>query len=175
VVTLRGKSFEEEIVKIISDAAGGLPASTSIRSAIRALAHLHIKNVVVVSPYPQELHQSALTFLKASGFAIAAEHTEDVVFKRLQDVTPAHIAATAKLMLARAPKADGIYIPCNQWAAADAAPIIEKECGVPVVSGAHADHWEAFRVLGIDDPLGGNGRLMESLRAVPKQARTANI
>ena len=36
---------------------------------------------------------------------------------------------------------------------------------MPVVSGAHADHWEAFRVLGIDDPLPGNGRLMESLRS----------
>jgi maleate cis-trans isomerase len=140
VVTTRGKGFEEEIVKIITDATG-LPASTSIRSAIRALAHLGIKDVVVVSPYPQELHQSALTFLRASGFNIAADHTEDVVFK-----------------------ADGIYIPCNQWAAADAAPIIEAECGVPIVSGAHADHWEAFRVLGIDDPLQGNGRLMETLR-----------
>lgn len=98
VVTLRGKGFEEEIVKIISDATG-LPASTSIRSAIRALAHLDVGDVVVVSPYPQELHQSALTFLKASGFRIAAEHTEDVIFKRLQDVTPAHIAAVAKRTL----------------------------------------------------------------------------
>ena len=87
------------------------------------------------------------------------------MFKRLQDVTPAHIAAVAKSILNRAPRADGIYIPCNQWAAADAATLIEAECGVPVVSGAHADHWEAFRVLGIDDPLPGNGRLMESLRS----------
>ncbi|HVU43861.1 MAG TPA: hypothetical protein VHD86_22650, partial [Xanthobacteraceae bacterium] len=131
----------------------------------RALAHLNIADVVVVSPYPQELHQSALTFLKASGFRIAAERTEDVVFKHLQDVTPAHIAAVAKRVLSQAPEADGIYIPCNQWAAADAAPLIEAECGVPVVSGAHADHWEAFRVLGVDDPLPGNGRLMESLRS----------
>lgn len=167
VVATRGKGFEEEIVKIITDATG-LPASTSIRSAIRALAHLHIKDVVVLSPYPRNLHQSALTFLQASGFQIAAEHTEDVVFKRLQDVAPSSIAAVAKEVLGRAKKADGIYIPCNQWAAADAVPIIEAECGLPVVSGAHADHWEAFRVLGIHDPLPGNGRLMESLRQTAK-------
>jgi maleate cis-trans isomerase len=163
VVTTRGKGFEEEIVKIITDATG-LPASTSIRSAIRALAHLHIKDVIVLSPYPPGLHQSALAFLQASGFQIGAEHTEDVVFKRLQDVPPSHIAAVAKRLMCRAHKADGIYIPCNQWAAADAVPIIEAECGLPVVSGAHADHWEAFRVLGIHDPLPNNGRLMESLR-----------
>ena len=62
VVTTRGKGFEEELVKQITDVTG-LPATTSIRSAIRALAHLGVRNVAVVTPYPQELHQSALTFL----------------------------------------------------------------------------------------------------------------
>jgi maleate isomerase len=162
VVTTRGKGFEEEIVKLITGATG-LPASTSIRSAIRALAHLGIRNVAVLTPYPRELHQSALTFLAASGFSVVAEHTEDVVFKRLQDVTPAHIAATAVRVLAVAPSADGIYIPCNQWSAADAAPLIESALGVPVVTGAHADHWEAFRTLGINDRIEGQGRLMLSL------------
>jgi maleate cis-trans isomerase len=162
VVTTRGKGFEEEIVKLITGATG-LPASTSIRSAIRALAHLGIRNVAVLTPYPRELHQSALTFLAASGFNVVAEHTEDVVFKRLQDVTPAHIAATAVRVLAAAPSADGIYIPCNQWSAADAAPLIESALGVPVVTGAHADHWEAFRTLGINDRIEGQGRLMLSL------------
>jgi len=162
VVTTRGKGFEEEVVKLITDTTG-LPATTSIRSAIRALAHLGVRNVVVVTPYPQELHQSALTFLKASGFTIAGDHTEDVVFKKLQDVTPAHIAAVAKRALNAAPAADGVYIPCNQWSGADAAPLIEQECGVPVVTGAHADYWEAFRSLGINDRIAGHGRLMASL------------
>src|SRR5712691_9231919 len=154
VVTTRGKGFED---------ATGLPATTSIRSAIRALAHLGVRNVAVVTPYPQELHQSALSFLAASGFRVVAEHSEDVVFKELQDVTPAHIAAATKRVLAAAPAAEGVYIPCNQWSAADAAPLIEKECGVPVVTGAHADYWEAFRSLGINDRIEGHGRLMASL------------
>ena len=95
VVTTRGKGFEDELVKLIEDTTG-LPATTSIRSAIRALAHLDVRNVAVVTPYPQELHQSALTFLAASGFRVVAEHTMDVVFKRLQDITPAQILATTE-------------------------------------------------------------------------------
>jgi maleate cis-trans isomerase len=162
VVTTRGKGFEEEIVRIIMDASG-LPASTSIRSAIRALAHLHIANVAVLTPYPQELHQSALIFLSASNFRVVAEHTEDIVFKRLQDVTPAHITAAAMRLVATAPAADGIYIPCNQWAGADAAPLIEDKLGIPVVTGAHADHWQAFHTLGIHDRIEGQGQLMLSL------------
>jgi maleate cis-trans isomerase len=173
VVTTRGKGFEEEIVKLITDATG-LPASTSIRSAIRALAHLEIKNVAVLSPYPQELHQSAVTFLKASGFNVVADHTMDVVFKRLQDVPPAQIAAMAERLLAAAPSADGLYIPCNQWSAADSAPLVEKKCGIPVVTGCHADHWEAFRVLGINDRIEGHGMLMASLSSPETKARAAH-
>src|ERR1700704_3560161 len=113
VVTTRGKGFEDELVKQIEEVTG-LPATTSIRSAIRALAHLGVRNVAVVTPYPQELHQSALTFLTASGFQVVAEHTMDVVFKRLQDITPTQIFATTKRVLASARSADGVYIPCNQ-------------------------------------------------------------
>jgi maleate isomerase len=162
VVTTRGKGFEEQLVKQIEDVTG-LPATTSIRSAIRALAHLGVHNVAVVTPYPRELHASALAFLRASGFQVVGEHTMDVVFKQLQDVTPAQIAATTARVLAALPSAEGVYIPCNQWSAADAAPLIERATGVPVVSGAHADYWEAFRSLGINDRIEGHGRLMASL------------
>jgi maleate cis-trans isomerase len=173
VVTTRGKGFEEEIVRIITEATG-LPASTSIRSAIRALAHLRIKNVALLSPYPQELHQSAIAFLEASGFNVVGDHTEDVVFKRLQDVPPATIAAAAKRLAARTPNAEGIYLPCNQWDGTDAVPLIEKETGLPVVAGGHADYWEAFRSLGINDRIEGHGRLMASLSAAPREAVAAN-
>jgi maleate cis-trans isomerase len=168
VVTTRGKGFEEEIVRQITDATG-LPATTSIRSAIRALEHLGVRKVALLSPYPQELHQSAIAFLKASGFNVVGDHTEDVVFKQLQDVPPATIAAAAKRLVADAPMADGIYLPCNQWAGADAVPLIEKELGIPVVSGGHADYWEAFRSLGINDRIEGHGRLMASLAAMARE------
>jgi maleate isomerase len=172
VVTTRGKGFEEELVKQIEEATG-LPATTSIRSAIRALAHFGVRNVAVLTPYPKELHQSALSFLGGSGFRVVADHTMDVVFKQLQDVTPAQIVATAENVLATAPSAEAIYIPCNQWSAADAVPLIENATGVPVVTGAHADYWEAFRSLGIHDRIEGHGRLMASLSsgaAVPATA-----
>ena len=57
---------------------------------------------------------------------------------------------------------------------ADAAPLIERECGVPVVTGAHADYWEAFRSLGINDRIEGHGRLMASLSETPKVAVAAH-
>jgi len=49
VVTTRGKGFEDVLVKQIEETTG-LPATTSIRSAIRALAHLGVRNVAVAKP-----------------------------------------------------------------------------------------------------------------------------
>lgn len=169
VVTTQGKGFEEKVVQIITEATG-IPSSTSIRSAIRALEHLGVKRVAMLSPYPQELHQSAIKFLKDSGFDVVADRTMDVAFKRLQDVTPAVIADNAVRLLASVPSAQGIYIPCNQWSAADAAPLIEMKSNLPVVTGSHADHWEAFRAVGIHDRIEGHGRLMASLASIARAA-----
>jgi hypothetical protein len=44
---------------------------------------------------------------------------------------------------------------------------------MPVVTGAHADYWEAFRSLGITDRIEGHGRLMLSLSSNAAPAITA--
>lgn len=168
LVTTRGKGFEEELVKSIRDKTG-IVATTSIRSAVLALKHLAASKVALVSPYPQELHQSAAKFLTDSGLEVTDNATMDVPFKKLQDVSPEQIAATARRVYrAGGERADAIYIPCNQWAAADAVSLIEGELGVPVVSGAHADFWEAFRMIGIHDHIEGNGALLGSLANAPR-------
>ena len=162
VVTTRGPGFDAELIKLITDSTG-IRATTSIRSAINAITYLGIKNLALLSPYPQEIHQSALTYLRTSGVNVVAEHTEDVVFKQLQDTPPNAFVAACKKLMAATPSIDGIYIPCNQWTACDAVPLIEKECGVPVVTGSHADYWEAFRAVGLNDRIEGRGKLMLSL------------
>ena len=167
LVTTRGKGFEEELVAMITGRTG-LPASTSIRSAIRALGHLGVKRVALASPYPQELHQSAIRFLQASGFDVVAEGTLDVDFKRLQEVIPEQIHRHVMQVMAKATGVEGVYIPCNQWNAADAVPLIEEDFGVPAVTGGHADFWEAFRVMCVHDPIEGHGRLMRSLADMPR-------
>ena len=157
VVTTRGKGFEDELVKQIEEATG-LPATTSIRSAIRALAHLGIRNVAVVTPYPRELHESALSFLGASGFhVVGRSHRWTWSSSGCRTSLPRRSRPPPGTCLASAPSADGVYIPCNQWSAADAAPLIENAPGMPVVTGAHADYWEAFRSVGIHDRIEGHG------------------
>ena len=46
---------------------------------------------------------------------------------------------------------------------------------MPVVTGAHADYWEAFRSVGIHDRIEGHGRLMLSLSKGPAPATAAPV
>src|SRR5437763_16577343 len=88
-------------------------------------------------------------------FEVVAEKTMDVPFKKLQDVLPEQIYAFVRTLELK--NADGVYIPCNQWAGCDAAPLIELDTGLPVVTGGHADFWEAFRSIGVPDRIQGHG------------------
>ena len=52
----------------------------------------------------------------------------------------------------------------------EAADALEKRTGKPVVTSNQATVWAAFRKLGIDQPVHGFGRLLESLSAEPVPA-----
>ena len=126
VVTTRGKGFEDELVKQIEEATG-LPATTSIRSAIRALAHLGVS---------QGRRGDALS---AGAARVGACPFSPRAVSRWWSITPWTWSSSGSRTsprrrsrpppvrsLASAPSADGVYIPCNQWSAADAAPLIER-------------------------------------------------
>ena len=113
VVTTRGKGFEDQLVNQI-EAATGLPrppafAPPSVRSRISASVRRRADALSAgAAPIGTDLPRD-------ERLDIAGEHTMDVVFKRLQDVTPAQILATPERVVAAAPSADGVYIPCDQW------------------------------------------------------------
>ena len=84
VVTTRGKGFEDELVK--QTRRSGLPATTSIRSAIRALAH-PCSQVAAVTPI-RGIASIGCVLSPRAASNVVADHTMDVVFKQPQDVTP---------------------------------------------------------------------------------------
>jgi len=63
----------------------------------------------------------------------------------LQEVPPHEIYRFAGSVLAAAPDADGLYVPCPQWQAQEAVEAIERDFGKPVIAGDPA----ATRVVGV--------------------------
>lgn len=159
----RGPGYGAEIVRLIEEGTG-VRATTSISSAVAAMEHLGIGRVAVASPYPREINDNVTRYLDGAGFSVAACETMDVPFRELQDAEPSSIAEFGLRVLEEAGDADGLYMPCPQWPAADAVCAIEEESGKPVVASDPADFFAAFREVAPDAPIGGFGRLLETLK-----------
>ena len=164
LVVSRGPGYDAEITRMIEKGTG-VPATTSIRSAIDALGFLGAERIAVASPYPPEINDRVESYLAATGFSVAACATMDVRFRGLHDTDPSSIRDFAIRTLEDAADVDALYIPCPQWPAADAVAAIEKETGKTVVASDPADFFAAFRTVGMTRPISGFGRLLERLDA----------
>ena len=158
----RGKGADLELIAAIRNATG-LPATTSVRSALDAFDSLGIRKIVLATPYPDEVQQATLAFLKAHDIEVLNAASMKIGFRVLQDIHPQQIYQFGREVLAAAPDADGIYIPCHQWQVQEVIEALEHDTGKPVIGGSSADWWAAFRTLGIRDRIEGCGCLMRSL------------
>ena len=164
LLTSRGKGADIELTTRMAEATG-LPCTTTIMSAVRALKHLDIHRVAVLTPFPAHVQQATIEFLRAHNLDVVKDDSMDIGFRELHKVLPADIYRRAGALLTSAPEADGLYIPCPQWPAQKAVAAIERDYGKPAVACDPADFWMAFSALGIRDRIEGHGRLLQSLSA----------
>lgn len=162
LLTSRGKGSDIELTDRITKATG-LPSTTTIMSAVRALKHLDIHRVAVLTPFPEHVQAATLEFLRAHNLEVLADDSMNVGFRELHKVLPSDIYHRAGKLLSANPDADGLYIPCPQWPAQKAVVAIERDYGKAVISCDPADFWVAFRSMGLCDPIEGHGRLLASL------------
>lgn len=162
VITTRGKGADRVIIERLSSVSGK-PATTSIRSALDAMHHLGIKRIAIASPYPANLQTTVTAFVKSDGIDVLLERSMDVPFLTLHAVPPHQIYQFASQVIAQAPEADALYIPCPQWQVQPIVDVLERDCGKTVIAGDPADFWAAFKSLGIRDRIDGFGRLLRSL------------
>jgi maleate cis-trans isomerase len=162
LLTSRGKGADIGLTDRITEATG-LPSTTTIMSAVRALKHLDIHRLVVLTPFPEHVQKATLAFLRSHNLEVLKDDSMDIHFRELHKVLPSEIYHRAGKLLSNTPEAEGLYIPCPQWPAQKAVEAIERDFGKPVVSCDPADFWLAFRTLGIRDRIDGHGRLLQSL------------
>lgn len=162
LVVSRHQGYDQEIIDLI-EARSGVPATTSVRAGMDAMRHLGVNRVALATPYPREVNDNVERFLTAAGFEVVIAATMDVKFKALQDVHPHDIYSFAGKVLADAPDAEVIYLPCPQWPVQDVVAAMEADFGRPMLAHDPTEFWAAFHALGIRDPIDGYGSLLASL------------
>ena len=130
-----------EQVRAMSDALGGIPATTTSLAIVSRLKALGAKRIAVVTPYHPGVGRRFVTYLEAAGFAVGKDahagrgSDEEVGRLGYDDIAP-----LARAVVDRASEA--LVIPCTGLRAQRLEAQLGDEFGIPVLlaNSATLDH-----------------------------------
>lgn len=136
-------------------------SAVTAASAIRAaLHHLGVKRLALGTPYPASMSAHGQAYWRAAGFEI-------VGYQRLEGVSNIYDESEERAYtLARqadASSADAILLSGTGLPTVGVLERLESDLGKPVISSNQAMLWQALRVAGVRDAVGGFGRLLSEL------------
>ena len=159
LVVSQGKGYEREVISKIETLTNA-PATTSIVAGMEALRTLSVRRVGLVNPYPSELNDAVVAFMKGHGFDVDAVVSLGADFTRIGDVSEADVYAAARQAVKQSPQIEGLYLPCPQFPALEVINEIESDLRLPAVGHLTSEIWMAFKTLKIRTPIQRFGKLL---------------
>ena len=155
----RGAERTETLRRAMEDAAG-VPCTTMSHAVVRALQALRVRRVAVATSYVSELNRRLVDYLTHEGLdVLAIEGLQIVGVQEVFAVTPQTLTTLADRVLARAPRAEGLFISCGGLRTRDVVEPLTARYGLPVTASSPAGFWDLMRVAGLDPAAEGFGHL----------------
>lgn len=162
LVLSQGKGFETSLIEKLQTITG-VPCTTSIVAAMDAFRDLSAARLAVVDPYPPDLNEKMVRYLKEWGFDAASVVSLGTTFTESSAASVGDIYRAAKKSVQEAGRADAIFIPCANFPVVDVIEDIETDLGLPVISNITSQLYAAFKAVGMKEKITGYGRLMRML------------
>lgn len=162
LVLTQGKGFELRLIEKVKSISG-TPCTTSIMAAMDAFRDLSTSRLAVVDPYPPDLNQTMIKYLKDWGFEVASVVSLETTFTESSGASIGDIYRAAKRAVREAGNATGIFIPCANFPVVDVIEEIETDLGLPVISNITSQLYVAFKTIGMREKINGYGRLLRML------------
>lgn len=138
----------------------GVPVVTSAGALVDGLRTLKVRKIAMVAPYLKPLTRLVADYLEAEGIevidSISLEIADNVEVGRRDPMALVEIYKDLKLDGAQAV----VLSSCVQMPSLAAIPIVEQECGLPVVSAAVCTACQMLRRLGLETYVPGAGSLL---------------
>ncbi len=137
-----------------------VPVVTSAGALVDGLKALGAKKIALVTPYLKPLTCLVAEYLEAESFeivdTISLEIADNVAVGRRDPMALVKIYKNLKL-----DGADALVLSsCVQMPSLEAIPIVEKECGIPVVSAAVCTTHQMLKMLGLKTLVPDAGALL---------------
>ena len=157
---IKGEGYDQEIIDRITQATG-LPATTMTTAVVAGLKALGIRKLVLITPYIERINKIEKAFLESMGFQVLTYRGLGLdEIPKQNEVEPSRWYELVKEM--KHPEADGYFLSCGGIRAVDIIEQLESDLGKPVVTSNQALVWHCLRKIGLQEPIDGFGRLLET-------------
>jgi maleate cis-trans isomerase len=161
LILSRGAGFESELLARVQPLSR-VPVTTTTHAALAALRSLRVKRLVSLTTYHPWRNDLLSGFLTAQGFEVLTAKGFSSHIADIHKIAPETVYREAKKLYVEYPEAQAIYIPCAQLHTWPVVGLIERECGVPVVTSTLAWVWSALQALNISAPAHAESKLLAS-------------
>lgn len=149
---------EDKIKEEIKKGAPYAIPMTLVSGVVDALRELKVKNLVVGTPYLDEINTKEAEFLNNKGFSVlniqGLNLTKGIEFGT---VTPDYWVKFAEEI--NEESADAIFLSCGGIRSTEVIDQIEQKTGKPVITSNQAQMWSCLRRAGVKDQISGFGKL----------------
>jgi len=136
----------------------GIPTTSTLSAMIEALEILRLRGLLLISPYPHELHAAEERFFQKAGFAVKSCSMEIESGVKFALVPPGEIYRFCRKNWDD--KVDGLLISCMNFNAMPCIDPLERDLGKPVLSSHSATLWKILKTIGVQERVAGFGRLL---------------
>ena len=155
----RGEQNAEDLLRRLAQELG-VPVSSSVAAQQKAARALQCKNVVVAHPYGAAEDARMAADAARYGCKVLGVLGFGVELRQFGRIPVSAARALGGELLRRHPGADAIFFPSPHWPVIQSIDAIEREFGVTAMAAAQACIWDALRLTGVSDRIGGYGRLL---------------
>jgi maleate isomerase len=129
--------------------ATGVPCCTSVLALNEVMERTDRRRFGLVTPYLDDVQAAIVANYGRSGFECVAErHLDQQVNFGFAEVAPERIAEMAREVATAAPQCITTF--CTNLHAAQLAPALEAELGMPVYDTVSTAVWKSLRLCGVD-------------------------
>ena len=130
---------------------------------VDAFRALGMKRLVGITYFQDDMNHRFAKFFEDDGFEVKAMKGIEVPFKDAGKLSPEAIYGFAKKVFLEHGPADGIYMLGAGWHNLPVIEMLEKDLRTTVISSIPAQVWATKKILQLNEPLTGYGRLLAEM------------
>lgn len=154
-----GFGYDKALIQKMQARNGNIPTTTTSTAIVAAFQHLGIKRISMGAPYVEDVVNAEKKFLEDSSIKVVKMKWLGVVGAFNLGVIPREtIYKLAKEV--DTPDSEAVFLSCVGIPTIDIIEMLEHDLKKPVISSNQATMWQLLRMVQINEPIHGFGRLL---------------